>query len=186
MFLDHIWNPDNCLFVGVSREVAIKHVVSDVDFSVRVPTGKGRILVIKNSIGKIKPLYLSGLFFPELFSKLRSRSPSECLLVLVFFHTIKINMALGLSSPAISLSPILNDGKLRETLPLTKMHPLCTYRVINKVKSLSKVRGLPFWIKEWLTILLNHLLFKIHPIQTQFKILEKLRHCYIHRVWGTS
>lgn len=77
----------------MSREVAVEHVVGDVDSSVGEPAGEGRILVIQDGLGEIEPLDLSSLFFPEFFSVFRRTSPSEGFFVRVLCHTIKINMA---------------------------------------------------------------------------------------------
>lgn len=79
----------------MSWEEAIEHVVSDVDFAIRVPTSEGRVLTVKDSFGEGEPLYLFGLLFPKLLSEFWRSCSSKGFLVCVLSHQIKFIMAVS-------------------------------------------------------------------------------------------
>lgn len=102
MLVHHIWNPDESSFVCVGGQVAVEHVVSNIDFSIGVPAGERRVCGVEDGFGEIEPTHLFGLLLPKLFSGLCRACFMVGFLVGVLIHQIKIVKVIthyNLSSP---------------------------------------------------------------------------------------
>ncbi len=86
LLVDHVGDPDQCFFVCVLGEVAVEHVIVDVDGSVGEPAGEGRVLGVEDGFGEGEPLDLLCLFFPELFSEGGRSGSSASLLIGILTH----------------------------------------------------------------------------------------------------
>jgi hypothetical protein len=53
----------------MGREIAVKHVVSDIDFTIGIPACEGKVLWQKYGFGELEPSDLFGLLCPKLFSE---------------------------------------------------------------------------------------------------------------------
>ena len=65
---DHVGDPDEGLLVGLGVEVAIDHVVVDVDESICEPSVEGGVGGIENGFGEAEPVNVGGFFLPEEFA----------------------------------------------------------------------------------------------------------------------
>jgi hypothetical protein len=62
--IDHVGDPDESLFMGMFFQVSIKHVISDIDFSIGIPTSKLWFLTIEYFVRKFKPTDFGCVLFP--------------------------------------------------------------------------------------------------------------------------
>lgn len=86
LLVDHVGHPDQSLLVCVGRQVAVKHVVGNVDFPIGVPFSEGRLVSVEDGGRLFEPSHMVGLFSPILLSQLGAGSPSEGLFVSVLSH----------------------------------------------------------------------------------------------------
>ena len=73
----------------MGRQIAVKHVVSDIDLAIRVPASEREVICQKYGFGKLEPCNLLGLLGPKLFSKLWGACFSKGFFVRVLIHQIK-------------------------------------------------------------------------------------------------
>ena len=83
---DHVGHPYESLFMRMSREKAIKEVMSDVDVAIWKPTCEGRIGCLKDGLREGEPFKLLCLLLPISFAKFWRGSSTVGLLVCVFNH----------------------------------------------------------------------------------------------------
>ena len=86
LLVDHIGHPDQGLLVGVGREVAVEHVVGNVDFPIGVPFCEFWLVRVEDGGRLFEPSHVTGLFGPVLLSQLGAGSPAEGLFVRVLSH----------------------------------------------------------------------------------------------------
>lgn len=86
LLVDHVGDPDQGLLVGVGREVAVEHVVGNVDFPIGVPFSEGRLVRVEDGGRLFEPSHVAGLFGPVLLPQLGTGSPAEGLFVSVLSH----------------------------------------------------------------------------------------------------
>jgi len=89
LLVDHIRHPDECSFVGLGWQVAVKHVVGDIDCAVGEPASEGRVLGQEDGLGELEPADLLRLLLPKLFPEGGGARPAKGFFVRVLIHQIK-------------------------------------------------------------------------------------------------
>jgi hypothetical protein len=113
--MDHVGDPDEASPVCLHLEVAIEHVVGDVELPISKPPVERRTGGVKDGIGEPGPRNALGLISPELFPRvgIGCSLPSNVVRVVsrILVHSPKNILNLNLFAPIIPVYNIRGQNK---------------------------------------------------------------------------